>query len=95
MECSSESITYCRVSKKGIVIRVLRSRPAIWGKVTKEMESMLRFVLWNCAGNPPPNNFDVQKILYDSNQKMSDIVMVGLQEMVDLKINQVIKGKDK
>jgi hypothetical protein len=50
---------------------------------------------WNCAGNPPPNNFDVQKILYDSNQKMSDIVMVGLQEMVDLKINQVIKGKDK
>ena len=26
---------------------------------------------------------------------MSDIIIVGLQEMVDLKLNQVIKGKDK
>lgn len=40
-------------------------------------------------------NFDIRDVLYDPNQEMPDIYIVGLQEMVQLNTSQVVVGKDK
>lgn len=51
---------------------------------------------WNCAGNPPPHsNWDITDTIKDQINTNSDIYIVGLQEMVNLKVKEVLKKKDK
>lgn len=65
------------------------------GLYTEQNDVQIGVLTWNCAGNPPPANFDIRDVLYDPNQEMADIYVVGLQEMVQLNTSQVVVGKDK
>ena len=56
---------------------------------------MISVLTWNCAGNSPPENFDMQKVLFNNDFQLSDIYIVGLQEIVPLNTSQVVIGKDK
>lgn len=67
---------------------------------TKQYELNFSVLTWNCAGNPPPDNFDITEQLHQdyvnmSRASMPDILIVGLQEMVELNTKKVIQGKDK
>ena len=67
---------------------------------TQQKELSLSVLTWNCAGKIPPADFDISQQLYAdyaniSKQTMPDIVVVGLQEMVELSTKKVIQGKDK
>ena len=41
---------------------------------------------WNCGGNSPKNAGYIgnKNVLYDPNEEMSDIYIIGLQKMVKL-----------
>ena len=56
---------------------------------------MISVLTWNCAGNSPPENFDIQNELFNNDFQLSDIYIVGLQEIVPLNTSQVVIGKDK
>ena len=63
---------------------------------TEQRELQLTVLTWNCAGKAPPPNFDINNQLYTdyanlSPQQMSDIVVVGLQEMVELNTKELVK----
>lgn len=67
---------------------------------TEQRELQFTVLTWNCAGKAPPEDFDINNQLYTdynnlSKNQMSDIVIVGLQEMVELNTKKVIQGKDK
>lgn len=45
---------------------------------TEQNDVQIAVLTWNCAGNPPPQNFDIRDVLYDSGQEMADIYIIGL-----------------
>ena len=62
-----------------------------WGNIK------IKVVTWNCAGNMPQTTLDIADILLPGRDSgiLPDVIVVGLQEMVKLNAQQVIKGKDK
>ena len=45
---------------------------------TEQNDVQIAVLTWNCAGNPPPQNFDIRDVLYDGGQEMADIYIIGL-----------------
>ena len=53
-------------------------------------EVEVQILTWNCAGNTPAPTFDISNILFSDDQRIPDVYVVGLQEMVKLNAKSVI-----
>ena len=63
---------------------------------TEQQNLQISILTWNCAGNPPPSSdWDISDVIIDERNMYSDIFVVGLQEMVNLKVKEVLQKKDK
>jgi len=83
---------HSKTTSVGISAKVKEKLKAREKDFCRKKNAVVQLVTWNCAGNAPPQNLNLDSLVLLNQQRYPDIYIFGFQELVDLNAKNVIKG---